>query len=113
MAETRSSSSSGGGGGGCGGCLSMLVLGTLIVGTIALGGCRPAWHKIKSLWNYDNQITFVKKAMDKDGNNVLSDDERREMYHGLGLTTIEGEPPSVRIPYENLLKFSKQYGQEP
>ena len=111
MSENSNSKSSNGGC-NCGGCLSALVIGTAIVGTIALGGCSKAWHKLKSSWDYDNQLQVVQRVMDENRNGVLEVEEERRMYQRVGLPLIEGEVPRVKIPYENLLNFSDGYKQE-
>ena len=104
-------SSSSSSGGGCG-CLSALVVGTIIVGTVAIGGCGKAWHKLKSTWDYDNKMQIVQKAFDANSDGVLDNTEKLEMIHKLGIPTIEGEVPSVKIPYERLLNFTDRYNQE-
>lgn len=95
----------------CGGCLSALVIGTVIIGTVALGP-RNAWNKVKSTWDYDNQLQAVHRAMDKNNNGVLDREEELRMYKQLRIPTIEGEKPAVKIPYDALLKFNKKYNQE-
>lgn len=107
MANSSSNSNS-----GCGGCLSALVIGTLIVGTVALGGCGKAWHKVKSSWDYDNKMQIVQKIFDVNKDGIFQDSERLEMIDKLGISTIEGEISSVKIPYENLLDYTKKYNQE-
>ncbi|MBI4448339.1 hypothetical protein HY643_05135 [Candidatus Woesearchaeota archaeon] len=104
---TKKSSSSGC---GCGGCLTTIVIGTVIVGAIAIGGIRPAWHKLKSAWDYDNQLQRAQKIADKD-NNGLSKDERILMYKEMGLPTINDELSIVKIPYEKLLQYNNNHGE--
>jgi len=110
MTERQSSSSSSGG--GCGGCLTALVIGTLIVGTIALGGVRKAWHKLESTWDYDSRLQTVQKAFDTNNTGILDDSERLNMYKTLRLPTINGEISNVKIPYETLLGFTRGGNQE-
>lgn len=109
MGDSNSKSS---GGCGCCGCLTALVLGTAIVGTIMIGGCSKAWHKVESTWAYDGKMQSIQKIFDADRNGTFDNNERKNMYKALNLPTIEGEVPSVKIPYESLIEFEKRTGQQ-
>lgn len=97
---------------GCGGCLGVIVLGTAIVGTVMLGGCSKAWHKVQSTWAYDSKMQSIQRVFDANKDGVLDKEEKKKMYRSLEIPTVEGEIPSVKIPYENMLNFEKRYGQE-
>lgn len=105
------SDDNGSGGCGCGGCITALVIGTAIMGTIALGGVGPAWMKVKSTWDYDNQIQAVHKIMDENNNGILDPEEATRMYQELNIPTIEGKAPTVKIPYKSLVELTEKYGQ--
>ena len=111
MSDNNSNSSSPGCGcGRCGGCLTTLVVGTIIVGALAVGGCKPAWYKLKSLWDYDNKLEVVQKAHDLNKDGVLSMDENIEMYKDLECPTFADTTISnVNIPYGNLVNYLKDH----
>ncbi len=96
----------------CGGCLTALVVGTAIVGSIALGGVGNAWDKVQSIWDYDNQTEAAHKIADEDGDGVLSPEERFGLYKKMGIPTIEGEVPKVKVPYSTLAELTQKYGQQ-
>ena len=95
----------------CGGCLTALVIGTAIVGTIAVGGCSNAWYKLKSTWDYDNAYQTAQSIADRDKDGVVSQPEWMEAYHEMKLVTIEGQVPQVKIPYKTLVDFNEKYGR--
>ncbi len=98
--------------GGCCGCLTVLAIGTAIVGTLALGGLGNAWDKVQSIWDYDNQTEAAHKIADEDGDGVLSPEERFGLYKKMGIPTIEGEVPKVKVPYSTLAELTQKYGQQ-
>lgn len=95
----------------CGGCLGVLVLGTAIVGTIVAGGVKDAFYKVKSTWDYDNQVQIAQSIADKDHDGVVTDKEWVDTYRDMGGVTIEGKVPTqMDVPYKVLKEYNDNYG---
>ncbi|MBU0665976.1 MAG: hypothetical protein ABIC91_08330 [Nanoarchaeota archaeon] len=106
----RSSSSSNGC--CCSGCLKTTLIGTAIVGAIALGGLKPLWLKLKSTWDYDNKKQQAESIINtKFGNNnhIIELEEKVMLYRQMKIPTINNEIPTVKVPYRKYVDFVTQY----
>jgi hypothetical protein len=77
----------------------------------AVGGIGPLWQKTESLWDYDTKKEKVERMFDENQDGILQSEEQRAMYTALGIPTIEGEVPTVQIPYEVLDDYFDSRGQ--